>query len=63
MLQEHEPEVGLDRDRGTTEQGVEVGPERLEEGLVVEQPVDSCQDVVPFAVEVQRWSQLIQAAA
>ena len=39
-LQEHEPQVGLDRHRGPAEQRVEVGPERREERRVVEQAVD-----------------------
>ena len=39
VLQEHEPQVGLDRHRGPTEDCVEVGPERLEERGIIEQPV------------------------
>jgi hypothetical protein len=38
-LQEHQPQVGLDRDRRTADDRVEVGPERLDERRVVQQPV------------------------
>ena len=43
VLQEHQPQVGLDRHRRATEGGVEVGPERLEEGRIVQQAVDRLQ--------------------
>jgi hypothetical protein len=38
-LQEHQPQVGIDRDRGTADDRVEVDPERLDEHRVVQQPV------------------------
>ena len=40
VLQEHEPQVGLDGHRGATEHRVEVGSEGLEELGIVEQGVD-----------------------
>jgi hypothetical protein len=39
-LQEHKPQVRLDRHRWATQHNVEVSHERLEEGLVIEQAVD-----------------------
>ena len=39
-LQEHQPQVGVDRDRRTTDDRVEVDPEGLDEHRVVQQPVD-----------------------
>jgi hypothetical protein len=38
-LQEHQPQVGLDRDRRSADDWVEVGPEGLDEHRVVQQPV------------------------
>jgi hypothetical protein len=38
-LQEHHPQVGLDRDRRATNDGVEVGPERFPERRVVQQGI------------------------
>ena len=43
VLQEHEPQVGLDGHRRTPEHLVEVGSERLEELGIVEQIVDSLE--------------------
>jgi hypothetical protein len=39
-LQEHEPQIGLDRHRGATEDRVAVTPIGSEEHLVVEQAID-----------------------
>jgi hypothetical protein len=35
-LQEHHPQVGLDRDRRPTNDGIEVGPERFPERRVIQ---------------------------
>jgi hypothetical protein len=43
VLQEHQPQVRLDRHRRQPEHRMEVQPERLEEGRVVQQPVDVLQ--------------------
>jgi hypothetical protein len=43
VLAEHQPQVGVDRDRGPAAPGIEVGPERLDERRVVQQPVHSGQ--------------------
>ena len=43
VLEEHHPQIRLDRDRRSPETGVEVSPERLEEPLVTQQLVDRRQ--------------------
>src|SRR5215203_5650440 len=35
VLEEHQPQVGIDRDRGPAARGIEVGPEGLDERRVV----------------------------
>ena len=39
VLEEHQPQVGVDRDRGPVARGIEVSPEGLDERRVVQQPV------------------------
>jgi hypothetical protein len=43
VLQEHQPQVGLDRDRRPPQRGVEERPVRFEEHRVVQQPVNRLQ--------------------
>lgn len=45
VLQEHQPEVGLDRHRRAPQGGVEVHPERLEEGRIIQEAIDRLQFV------------------